>query len=379
MNLNRVYLDNAATTWLDPEVAKVYASDLGAPSGNASSVHRLGVKASVAIEDARETVADALGVSSSEIFFTASGTESNNLAILGFCRANKDKGRHLVVSAIEHPSVLAAARALTREGFDLTILPVNREGFVQPEALREALRPDTALVSIMHANNEVGSIQDVESLARSCREAGVAFHVDATQSFTKEPLNLGALEATIATVSAHKLHGPRGVGALFVREGTLLEPLVYGGGQEQGLRSGTYNTEGIAAFGKAVNIAMALDPNEIRRLRDHVLERLLHEIPGLHLNGPVTRRLCNNINFTIPGVDAKALLFDLDRKNISVSAGSACSAGKKAASPVLTAMGFDFAHASETIRVSLSRFTTKSELDFFVETVKDWVHAKRGG
>lgn len=375
--MKRIYLDNASTTFLDPAVIDSMVASWNNQLGNASSIHRLGVKAASAVEVARHLLAKGINAAPEEVVFTSGGTESNTLAIQGYCLANETRGKHLIVSSIEHPSVLEVARSLTRDGFELTLLPVDREGFVSVSSLEAAIRPDTILVSIMHANNEVGTIQDIRSLASICRERGVAFHTDATQSFTKSPLDMSSMAIDLLTVSSHKIHGPKGVGALYVRKGVQIEALLKGGGHESGLRAGTLNTEGILGFGVATRISDLEDAHRMERLRDVLISRLTTSLPDLVLNGPRNARLCNNVNITLDGVSSKKLLFELDRRGIAVSVGSACSSGKKTPSHVLLAMGRSLEDASESLRISLSKWTTEAELETFMTTLMEIVTKER--
>lgn len=329
------------------------------------------------IESARLSIAESINAAPEEIVFTSGGTESNALALEGFCLANRDRGYHVVVSAIEHPSVMEVAKSLQTKGFRLSLLPVDEEGRVSADSLVNALTDKTILVSVMHANNEVGTIQDLESLSAVCRDRGIAFHTDATQSFTKVPIDVRAKDIDLLTMSAHKIHGPKGIGALYVKKGVRLEALLKGGGQESGLRAGTLNTESIIGFGTAVSLASLEDAKKMSELRDTLIDRLTSEVPGISLNGPRLNRLCNNINLTVDGVSSKALLFELDRKGIAVSVGSACASGKKTPSPVLLAMGRSKHAAEESLRVSLSKWTTSAELEQFAMALTEIVAKQR--
>jgi cysteine desulfurase len=377
----RVYLDSAATTFQDARVTEAMADVARRQLGNPSSIHALGVEAAVIVERGRAAIAQSIGAEPSEIVFVSGGTEANALALLGSCGETRGRKR-VIVSAIEHSSVLGSARFLEeRLGIEVVKAPVDGEGRVRLDVLSRLLTPEVMLCSIMHANNEVGSIQDIRAIAELAQGAGALFHTDACQSFTKAPLDVRSVPADLVTLTAHKIHGPRGVGALYVRSGTRLAPLIHGGGHESGLRSGTLNTEGIAGFAEAVRIARGEDVGRMEMLRDRLIDRVLETVPGSRLNGPSgpsrTGRLCSNASFSFGGVSGKRLLFALDREGFSVSAGSACSSGSTAPSHVLLAMGLSEEAALGTIRVSLSRLNTVDELDSFVHHLAQAVEKER--
>jgi len=355
-----IYLDNAATTRPDPAALAAMRAFEDEHHGNPSSQHAAGVAAAREVERARQAVADALGAAPDEIVFTSGGTESNNLALKG---APLPRGGHVVVSAIEHPSVLRTADALRRRGVKVTVVGVDPRGRVSPAAVAAALTPSTALVSVMHANNETGTLEPVAEIGRLCRARGVLFHTDACQSFTRAALDAGSGDFDLISVNAHKIHGPKGVGALFVRRGTKLTPLLDGGGHERGLRSGTLNAPGIVGFGAAVRLARDASPYETQRLRDRLLVLLRRGIPGLRLNGPEDARLCGHLSVTLPRGDAKEAAQALSARGVLVSTGSACSAGKNEPSHVLLALGLTPAQAGRTLRLTLSRMTTRAEVD----------------
>lgn len=372
-----IYLDHASTTPIAPEVAATLMSSLRDVFGNPSSGHRLGLAAARELERARANLAAALGAAPDEIVFTCGGTESNNLALRGMFTGRGAPGGHLVVSAVEHRSVLACAEFLEAAGVAVTRLPVDGEGAVDPDDLARALRPDTCLVSIAPANHEVGTIQPMDAIARACAEAGVPLHADACQSFTRVALPAGG--ADLVSVNGHKIHGPKGAGALRVRRGLSLAPLLLGGGQEGGLRSGTPNVPSIAGFGRAVALA---SPDENARqagLRDAFVARVLASIPGVRLYGSPANRLCNNASLGFGGVSARDLVAALDREGVAVSRGSACSSGTTTPSPVLTAMGVPADEALSVIRVTLGRGTTAGELDEAAAILERAVAAQRGG
>jgi cysteine desulfurase len=363
-----VYLDHAATTPLDPRVRHAMEPYLDGVFGNPSSLHWAGRQAHDAVEAGRREVAALLGARPTEIVFTASGTESDNLAVLGALGAMQGP-KHVITSAFEHPAVLEPCRFLERQGVEVTYLPVSPEGIVAPEALAAALRPTTRLVSVMAANNVVGTIQPITELAALAHEAGALFHTDAVQAAGKLPLDVGRTPVDLLSLSAHKLHGPKGIGALYVRPGVELAPIVYGGGQERGLRSATENVAAIVGFGQAALLARAEMGEESARLvglRERVLAAVTDQIDNAYLIGHPYQRLPGYLCFGFSGQEADAirLLFALDDAGIAVSSGSACSA-HNAGEPsyVLTAMGFDTIRARGSLRISMGRFTSDGDID----------------
>ena len=373
--MREVYLDNAATTAVCPAAREAVLSVLTDNYGNPSSLHRKGSDAEKVLREARETAAAGLHVKEKEIFFTSGGTESNNWAILGGARAKIRQGKHVITSAIEHPSVSESFRRLEQEGFELTVLPVDKEGFIRPETLAEALRPDTVLVSLMAVNNEIGTVEPIDRLGAVIREKNpkTLFHVDAVQAFGKIPLSPKSRGVDLLTGSSHKIHGPKGCGFLYVAEDARILPLVAGGGQEKGLRSGTENVPGIAGFGAAAKEALAgLTENaaHMRALRLRLKDGLLL-IDGVSVNGPADEDLAapHLISATFKGVRSEVLLHALEEKGIYVSSGSACSSHKREMSPVLKAIGMDRQAAESTLRFSLSRFNTADEIDYVLETL----------
>ena len=365
-----IYFDNAATTRLDPLVLKAMLPYFTETYGNPSSIHSPGKKAREAVENARKVIADKLNALPSEIIFTSGGSESDNLAIKGVAEA-KGKG-HIITSSIEHPAVLNTCRHLEKLGYDITYLPVDKEGFVRAEDLKNTLRKDTILVSIMHANNEIGTIQPVKEIARICHKEGVIFHTDAVQSFTKVPIE----GPDLISLSSHKIHGPKGVGALYVRKGTPIARQIDGGGQEFGLRAGTENVPGIVGFAEAVRLSTPESIKKMTELRDYIIDNLL-TIPHSRLNGSRTKRLCNNISISFKGVEGESLLLYLNEEGIAVSTGSACSSKSLKPSHVLTAIGLRPEESRGTIRISLSRFNTKEEADILISAVKKIVNKMR--
>jgi len=368
-----IYFDNSATTDLDPRVTAAMLPLVGEAFGNPSSLHRAGREARAVVEAARQQTADLLGATPAEIIFTGSGTEADNLALIGAVEAADRGEMHVITSGIEHPAVLEPCRYLERQGVAVTYLPVGSDGLVDPNDLRKALRPNTCLVSIMAANNVVGTLQPLKELSTIAQEAGALFHTDAVQAAGKLPLNVKQLPIDLLSLSAHKLHGPKGVGALYVRAGVTLRPIVHGGGQEGGLRSATENVMGIVGLGCAAAIAqaeMAAEAARLVRLRDRLIDGLAKALPNLYLIGHRYRRLPGHICLGLAGQEGEAIkvLLALDEAGIAVSSGSACSA-HHAGEPsyVLRAMGFDFFRARGSLRITLGRFNTDAEVDHFLE------------
>ncbi len=367
----RIYLDYAATTPLRPEVRAAMEPFLSADGfGNPSSLHADGQRAKRALDVARDILANALGCQFSEISFTSGGTESDNAALVGVMLANKSRGNHLITTQIEHEAVTGTARFLETLGFRVTFLPVDEFGVVSPQSVAVALTDETALVSVMHANNEVGTIQPLREIAGIVHARGALLHTDAVQTFGQMPVTVGALGADLITLSAHKIYGPKGAGALYVRSGIAMEPLLHGGGQERERRSGTENVAAIAGFGEAVRLLLPERDAEAARLtclRDRLWSRLSERLPHAVLNGHPTYRLPNNLNFSLPGLDAETLLLSLDRAGVSASSGSACTSGSIEPSHVLSAMGLPDAHLKSALRLTLGRGTTAEEIDRMVD------------
>ncbi len=358
-----IYLDHAATAPALPAVVEAMVSAMQRAPGNASAVHRAGVRAALHVENARAAIAQRLGAAPSELSFTSGGTEANNWAVKGLATARGRTRGHLVTTAIEHPSVAEPLRWLVQRGFEATTLPVDGQGFVEPDDLRRALRPDTVLVSVIHGNNEVGTVQDLKALGSVCRQAGVPLHVDACQSFTKVPLDVSTLPVDLVTVNAHKLHGPQGVGALWVRPGLDLEPWQHGGDQEQGQRSGTLHVAGIVGFGKAVELATPERLEGLRRLRERFVARIERRLPMARVNGPQAGALPHVLSVSFPGVEGKALFQALNRQGFQLSLGSACKAGSTDPSPILLALGLSAADARSTLRISPGYDTRDDDLE----------------
>ncbi len=374
--MRTIYLDNGATTALDPEVAKAMQPYFTEEYGNASSTHHLGQSAKRAMEEARHIIAGSIGAKDNEIIFTSGGTESNNFALKGIAFANKDKGNHIIVSKIDHDCVLNSAKWLETQGLKVTYLSVDKEGFVSPEDLEKIITPKTILVSVIHCNNEIGTIQDLEKIYAVCRKHNVYFHTDACQSYTK--IELSAKHADLITLNAHKLHGPKGVGALYIKTGIKITPLAHGGGHERNLRSGTENIPSIVGFAKAVKLAM--NPKHIKHmaeLRDYFIEEAL-KIPDAVLNGPKgNKRLCNNINISFKYIEGESIGSFLDAKGICTSTGSACSSHTLEPSHVIMALENNPQRAHGSVRFTISRFTAQEEIDFALTELKKTVEKLR--
>jgi cysteine desulfurase len=370
----RIYLDHSATTPMRLEVKQAMEPFLAESDGfgNPSSIHSYGRQAKAALDSAHDTLASALNAEPSEITFTSGGTESDNLAIIGLMTANREKGDHLITSTIEHDAVLKSAQFLETIGFRVTYVKADEAGLVDPQDVAEAITDKTVLVSIMHANNEVGTIEPIAEIAEITRERGVLLHTDAVQSFGQLPVNMQCLPIDAMSVSSHKIYGPKGAGALFVRRGTPILPILHGGGQERGRRSGTENIPAIAGFECAVRLMIAerdANSERMRGLRDRFLGRASERIPGFRINGHPDRRLPNNINFSVPGVEGEAMLLNLDLAGIAASSGSACASGSIEPSHVLLAMNLPPEAVRSALRISLGRGTTQEELDITLDTL----------
>jgi len=379
---SRIYADHAATTPVREEVLAAMLPYFGAGGFNASSLHAEGRAARQALDEARSLVARLLGARPREIVFTGSGSEADNLAILGAARALRAKGRHVVTALTEHHAVLLAAAALRSEGFEVTELPVDPAGRVSDEDFAWALRPDTVLASLMLANNELGTLHPIERLARIARSRGVLFHTDAVQAPGRVALDVDVLGVDLLVLTAHKFYGPKGVGALYVRSGTALEPLVLGGGQEAGLRAGTENVAGIVGFARALELAVAELPREAPRLamlRDRFEAVLGEQIAGIHINGAGAERLPNVSSIAFEGVDATTLLVRLDLDGVAVSAGSACAAGSTEPSHVIAAIGGPAWARTGTIRFSFGKLTSEQDVERLAKMLPEAVAAQRVG
>jgi cysteine desulfurase len=361
----RIYLDYAATTPTDPEVVKEILPYFTEMFGNPSSVHSCGQEVRDALEKARGRVAGMIGANPSEIVFTSGGSESNNLALKGITLANKDKKNHIITSTLEHHSVSETCKFLAENGYSVTYVPVDRTGMVDPYAVKKAINSRTALVSIMHANNEVGTVQPIEEISRICKEAGVYFHTDSVQTTGHIPIDVKKLDVDMLSMSAHKLYGPKGVGALYIKDGVQVISLIHGGSQEMGRRASTENVPGIVGFGKAAELAVLEMDTEMQRLikmRDGLIAGLHERSPDIELNGHPVKRVPNNVNINIAAIEGESVLLNLDLEGICVSTGSACSSGSMEASHVLLAMGVPTEQARCSIRLTLGRWTTEEEI-----------------
>ncbi len=379
-NKEYIYLDYAATTPVDPRVFRTMEPYFSRKFGNPSSVHRFGREAFLALEKSRKSIADALVAKPSEIIFTSSATESNNLALKGAALANKNKGRHIIVSSVEHDCVLESARWLEGQGFEVEYLPVDRYGLVAPEELEKRIRKETILVSVMHANNEIGTIQPIESLGKICRQHNVLFHTDAAQSFGKIPLNVSQANVDLLTASSHKMYGPKGVALLYIRSGVSIAPLLHGGGQEKGLRSSTVNVAAIVGFAKAVEIChkeMKKEGKRLSALRDYLIKGVLDSAPDSFLNGHPRQRLPNNVNISFSFVEGEALVARLDDLGIAVSTASACSSPKLEPSHVLLACGLKPEEAHGSLRMTLGKETTQNDIDYLLKVLPKVVASLR--
>jgi cysteine desulfurase len=360
-----IYLDNNATTPVDPEVCEKMSWFSKEHFGNPSSIYPIGREVKEIINEARENIAKSLGTLRSEIIFTGSGTESDNFAIRGIITANPEKNE-FITSSIEHPAVIETGKYLEKKGYKVIYTPVDEYGFVDLDFLESSLSDKTALVSIMHANNEIGTIQPIKDIVKIAHKKNIPVHTDAVQTFGKINLNVDDLGIDLLSISAHKIYGPKGIGALYVRKGTRIAPLIYGGHQERLMRAGTENTIGIVGFGEAVSILQKRsdkDKKNIENLSDRLKKGIQEKIPNIKFNGPEKNRIKGTLNFTFYGLESEAILLSLATKNIFVSTGSACSEDSEEASHVLTAIGLKPEHARSSVRMSLGRFNTEEDID----------------
>lgn len=371
-----IYLDNAATTRTAPEVVEAMLPYFSELYGNASTVYEFGGKSKEAVSQARETIAHAIGAKDNEIYFTAGGSESDNWALKCTAEAYRDKGKHIITSKIEHHAILHTCEWLEKNGFEVTYLDVDEFGVVKLEELKKAIRPDTILISIMFANNEIGTIEPVAEIGKIAREHGILFHTDAVQAFGQVPINVDELNIDMMSSSGHKLNGPKGIGFLYIRKGVKIRSFVHGGAQERKRRAGTENVPGIVGFGKAVELALATMEERTareRELRDHLIERVLKEIPFARVNGDRVNRLPNNVNICFQFVEGESLLIMLDMKGICGSSGSACTSGSLDPSHVLLAIGLPHEIAHGSLRLTLGEDTTLEDIDYTVDAIKEIV------
>jgi cysteine desulfurase len=378
--MKKVYLDYAATAPTDPQVLSAMQPYFFDKFGNASSLHAYGQEAKKALEDSREVLAEFIGAAPEEIVFTSGGTESDNYAILGSSAALEKKGSHIITSAIEHHAVSEPAKFLEKKGFKVTYLGVDKDGLVSPEDLKKAITDKTILVSIMHANNEIGTLQPIAQLGKVAKERGVYFHTDAVQTIGHLPVNVDELKVDLLSLSAHKFYGPKGVGALYVRKGTRLETFMRGGDQERGRRGSTHNIPGIVGLAKAIELCRDKMNEEIKfqsALRDRLIKEIPVRIPHVRLNGHPSQRLPNNVNFSIKYIEGESILLSLDMLGIACSTGSACTSSSLEPSHVLLAIGLDHETAHGSLRITLGRFSRESDIDYLLEQLPPVVQKLR--
>lgn len=371
-----VYLDNAATTKVRPKVVEAMLPYFTEIYGNASAVYDFGQKCKQAIEDARETIGSSIGTRASNIYFTAGGSESDNWALKGVAEVYKDKGKHIITTKIEHHAILHTCAYLEQQGFEVTYLDVDADGLVSPEDVKKAIRPDTILISVMFANNEIGTIEPIEEIGAIAHEHGILFHTDAVQAYAQVPIDVEKMHIDLLSASGHKLNGPKGIGFLYIRQGLKLKSFIHGGAQERKRRAGTENVPGIVGLGKAVEIAMATMDERIKKeseLRDYLIARIEDEIPFAKLNGHRVKRLPNNINFCFRFIEGESMLIMLDMAGICGSSGSACTSGSLDPSHVLLAIGLPHEIAHGSLRLTLSDEITKEQLDYVVDHLKEIV------
>jgi cysteine desulfurase len=379
--MKRIYLDHAATTPVDPEVLQAMIPYFTESFGNPSSIHSFGRENRKAIEDSRAIVAKELGANDpSEIVFTGCGSESDNMAIKGIASAYHDKGNHIITSAIEHHAIFDTCKYLEKQGFKITYVPVNAAGLVNPQDVINSLTDKTILVSIMHANNEVGTIQPIAEIGKLLRERKILFHTDAVQSVGSIPVNVDDLSVDMLSLAAHKLYGPKGVGVLYIRKGVRIHPLIHGGGQERNRRAGTENIAGIVGLAKALQLAnqnLAANQAKISGLRDYLIDTVLQRFEHVRLNGDRIQRLPGNVNFSFEYIEGESLLLNLDLKGVAASSGSACTSGSLEPSHVLLGMGICHEIAHGSLRLTLGKSNTKEELDYLLEVLPEIVDKLR--
>ena len=372
-----IYLDNAATTKIDKEVVKAMQPYLEEFYGNPSSVHIKGQETKKAIENARKIIADSINSKPEEIYFTSGGTESNNWALKGLFFEYFPKKNQIITTKIEHDSIINTCKWIEKKGGKVIYLDVDKEGFINLEQLKKSLTPKTFLISIMHANNEIGTIQNLEEIGKIAKEKGIIFHTDAAQSFTKIPIDTKKINISLMTINSHKIYGPKGVGALYIREGTKIEPLVHGGGHEQKMRSGTENVAGIVGFGKAVEISKKIDYKKQEKLRNKLINEILKKIPNTKLNGSKENRLPNNVNISFKDCEGEALGAYLENKGIYVSTGSACMSNTDAESHVLKSIDLTPKEQDSTIRFTIGKDTTEKDINYVLKVLPEIVEKMR--
>ena len=381
--MKRIYMDHSATTPMASEVLQAMLPYFSDKFGNASSLHSFGLEAKEALEESRGEVAALLGADPEEIIFTSGGTESDNLALKGIAYRSREKGQgnHIITTAIEHPAILETCRKLENQGFSIKYLPVTREGLVDLEVLESAIRKETILISVMHANNEIGTIQPLEDIGKIAKEKEIYFHTDAVQTAGKIPIDVQKMELDLLSISAHKLYGPKGIGALYVRKGTRLDSIIQGGGHERNLRSGTENIPGITGLAKATELAqqdMMIESKRLLRLRDRLAGLVLDQVKDSWINGTMAERLPSNLNFGFRYVEGESLLMFLDSKGIAVSTGSACSSHKLEPSHVLMALGLPAEECHGSLRITMGRSNTEEDIDYVGCAIVEAVQRFRG-
>lgn len=375
-----IYLDNAATTKVAKEVVQEMLPYFEEYYGNPSSVYTFAGKAKSAVEKSRETIAAALGAKAEEIYFTGGGSESDNWTLKGVAEAYKDKGKHIITTKIEHHAILHTCQYLEKKGYEITYVDVDEDGVVKIDELKAAIRPDTILISVMAANNEIGTIEPLKEIGEIAKEHNVLFHTDAVQTFAHIPINVEEMNIDLLSASGHKINGPKGIGFLYIRKGVKINSFIHGGAQERNKRAGTHNVPGIVGIGKATEISLYNQEEKIRKqteLRDYLIDRVLKEIPYTRLNGHKAQRLPNNANFCFRFIEGESLLILLDQNGICGSSGSACTSGSLDPSHVLLAIGLPHEIAHGSLRLTLSEETTKEEIDFTVEKLKAIVERLR--
>jgi len=378
--MNRVYLDYAATTPTDPRVVEAMRPYFTELYGNPSSLHAFGQEAKSAVEKARGQLAALLGCKTEEIVFTSGGTEADNQALEGVAFANEKKGNHIIVSKIEHHAVTECCEFLKKRGFEITYLPVDKYGLVDPDVVEKAITPKTILVSVMHANNEIGTIEPIAEISKRVKEKGVVFHTDAVQTVGHLPTKVDELGVDLLSLSAHKLYGPKGVGALYIRKGTRVIPFLHGGAQENNRRASTENVPGVVGLGAAAEIAgreMAEEAKRLQPLRDKLIKGLLGKIPEVQLNGHPTERLPNNVNVSVHFIEGESMLLNLDMLGIAASSGSACTSGSLEPSHVLLAIGLPHEIAHGSLRFTFGKNTTEAEIDYVLDNLPQIVDKLR--
>ena len=376
-----IYLDNAATTKTRPEVVEAMLPYFSEYYGNPSSIYDFSSKSREAVAHAREVIADSLGAKTNEIYFTAGGSESDNWALVAAAEAYAGKGKHIITSKIEHHAVLHTCEYLEKRGFEVTYLDVDEQGVVKIDELRKAIRPDTILISIMFANNEIGTIEPIRQIGQIAKENGILFHTDAVQAYCHVPISVDEYNIDMLSASAHKLQGPKGIGFLYIRKGVKIRSFIHGGAQERKRRAGTENVPGIVGFGKAVEIAMETMEERTSkegRLRDYLMEQVMEKVPFTRINGSRTERLSNNVNFAFQFIEGESLLIKLDMAGICGSSGSACTSGSLDPSHVLLAIGLPHEIAHGSLRLTLSEENTMEEMDYVAEQIRQIVEYLRG-